>query len=257
MTTVISFVSQKGGVGKTTSAVNLATAFAFGEYKVLLIDLDPQSSVRFSFGVKNPVDLGTKELFLKPDLPLQRLIRRTDQENMHFIFSNQMTLHEEQLISHVAEDDGFLRRRLEEAYLTYDFILIDAPAATGPLSLNAVCAADLNILPLQCESLAVKSLKRFLVSFNELQKKLPHRELKIAGILLTMFDKDLEIHKKVAQQINKALGGSVFKTVIPKNAQITESSALGRSVITYDLKSEGSSAYIRLMDELIDKFRLR
>jgi len=96
-----------------------------------------------------------------------------------------------------------------------------------------------------------------LVSFNELQKKLPHRELKIAGILLTMFDKDLEIHKKVAQQINKALGGSVFKTVIPKNAQITESSALGRSVITYDLKSEGSSAYIRLMDELIDKFRLR
>lgn len=257
MTTVISFVSQKGGVGKTTSAVNLATAMAFGGYKVLLLDLDPQSSVRFSFGVKNAVDQGTKELFLKPDLPLQKLIRRTDQENMHFIFSNIQSLAEESLISHTAEDENFLADRLSAANLTYDFILLDAPASTGPLSLNAVCAADLNILPLQCESLAVKSLKRFLVGFNELQKKLPQRELRIAGILLTMFDKELEIHRKVAQQINKALGPSVFKTVIPKNAQITEASALGRSVVTYDLKSAGANAYIKLMDELLDKFGLR
>ncbi|MDT8447941.1 MAG: ParA family protein [bacterium] len=257
MTSVISFVSQKGGVGKTTSAVNLATAFAFGGYRVLLIDLDPQSSVRYSFGVKNAIDQGTKELYLKPNVALQKLIRRTDQENMHFIFSNIQTLAEEQKVSHVAEDDNFLARRIEEAKLNYDFIFLDAPAATGPLTLNALCASDLNVLPLQCEALAVKSLKRFLVGFNELQKKIPQKELRIAGILLTMYDKELEIHRKVAQQINKALGSSVFKTVIPKNGQITESSALGRSVITYDLKSQGATAYIRLMDELIDKFGLR
>jgi len=257
MTTTISFVSQKGGVGKTTSAVNLATALAFGGYKVLMIDLDPQSSVRFSFGVKNQIKAGTKDLFLSPNTAVQKFILRTDQENMHFIFSDPMTLEDEKKVSHVAEDEDFLRKRLLAADLTYDFIILDAPAATGPLTLNAISAADLNILPLQCESLAVKSLKRFLVGFNELQKKRPHRELRIAGILLTMFDESLTVHRKVAQQINKALGASVFKTVIPKSAQITEASALGRSVITYDLSCEGAATYVRLMDELIDKFSLR
>jgi len=257
MTTTISFVSQKGGVGKTTSAVNLSTALAFGGYKVLLIDLDPQSSVRYSFGVKNQIKAGTKKLFLDSNISVQKFILRTDQENMHFIFSDTMTLEEEKQMGHVAEDDDFLRKRLLDAKLDYDFIVIDAPASTGPLTLNAVCAADLNILPLQCESLAVKSLKRFLVGFNELQKKLPHRKLRIAGILLTMYDQSLTIHQKVAQQINKALGPSVFKTVIPKSPEITEASALGRSVITYDLNCEGAATYVRLMDELIDKFSLR
>ncbi|OGG96751.1 MAG: hypothetical protein A2508_06860 [Candidatus Lambdaproteobacteria bacterium RIFOXYD12_FULL_49_8] len=257
MSKVISFVSQKGGVGKTTSAVNLATAFAFGGYKVLLLDLDPQSSIRYSFGIKSVIDQGSREIFTSPNMALQKMVRRTEQENMHFIFANIATLRDEHRVNEVAQDENFLAKRLAEARFTYDFIILDAPAATGPLTLNAVCAADLNILPLQCESLAVKSLKRFLVGFNELQASRPEKKLKIAGILLTMYDRRMEIHRRIAQQVTQALGKSIFNTVIPKCERITEASALGRSVVTYDLASEGASAYVRLTDELIDKFGLR
>ena len=257
MTTIISFVSQKGGVGKTTSAINLATAFAFGGYKSLLIDLDPQSSIRFSMGVKKEVEEGSRDLFTNTDLPMTKLIRRTDQENLHFIFSNINTLKEEREVYKVAENYSHLYDRIQEELGHYDFIIIDAPASTNDVVLNSIYAADLVVLPLQCENLAVKSLKRFLMSFNELQAKVPDKELRIAGILLTMYDKNMGIHRKVSQQIYKALGDSVFKTIIPRNDSITEASALGKSVITYKLGSVGATAYIRLMDELVDRFQLR
>ena len=257
MTTIISFVSQKGGVGKTTSAINLATAFAFGGYKVLLIDLDPQSSIRFSMGVKKGVTEGARDLFLNPNLPFSRLVRRTDQENLHFIFSNIDTLAQEREVYHAAENKKHLYDRIQNECGAYDFVIIDAPASTNDVTINAIYAADLVILPIQCENLAVKSLKRFLLSFNELQASVPDKELRIAGILLTMYDKDIEIHRKVCQQIYKALSDSVFKTIIPRNKEITEASALGKSVITYKLGSVGATAYIRLMDELVDRFSLR
>lgn len=257
MTTIISFVSQKGGVGKTTSAINLATAFAFGGYKSLLIDLDPQSSVRFSMGVKRDVDEGTTELFTRPEYPITKLIRRTDQENLHFVFSNINSLHQEREVYEAASDYSLLYNKVKNECGAYDFIIIDAPASTNDLVLNAIYAADLVVLPIQCENLAVKSLKRFLMSFNELQKQVPDKELRIAGILLTMYDKNMEIHRKVCQQIYKALSDSVFKTIIPRNDAITEASALGKSVITYKLSSVGATAYIRLMDELVDRFKLR
>lgn len=257
MTTIISFVSQKGGVGKTTSAINLAAAFAIGGYQVLLIDLDPQSSVRFSVGVKKELDQGAYELFMKPQIPIQRLIRRTDLENLHFIFSNIEHLDQEREIYRAASDPTLLSRRLGNDCQNYDFVILDAPASTNDLSLNAVYASDLTMLPLQCESLAVKSLKRFLVSFNELQAQVKDKDLRIAGILLTMYDKNNEVHRRVSKQLYAALGDSVFKTIIPRNESITEASALGKAVITYKLNSVGSTAYIRLMDELVDKFNLR
>ncbi|MDX2471464.1 MAG: ParA family protein [SAR324 cluster bacterium] len=257
MTTIISFVSQKGGVGKTTSATNLASAFAFGGYSVLLIDLDPQSSVRFSVGVKRELDQGTLQLLTEPGTPMQRLIRRTDLENLHFIFSNISTLSAEREAYEATQDPMVLSERISEGAKSYDFVIIDAPASTNNLVLNAIYASDLTILPLQCESLAVKSLKRFLVSFNELQAEVPEKKLRIAGILMTMFDKENEVHRKVSKQIYQALGNSVFKTIIPRNDSITEASALGKSVITHKLNSVGATAYIRLMDELVDKFNLR
>ena len=257
MTTIISFVSQKGGVGKTTSATNLASAFAIGGYSVLLIDLDPQSSVRFSVGVKKELDAGALELVCDPQVPFQRLIRRTDLENLHFIFSNISTLAAEREAYASTQDPMVLSDRIKDNCQSYDFVIIDAPASTNSLVLNAIYASDLTILPLQCESLAVKSLKRFLVSFNELQAEVPEKKLKIAGILMTMFDKENEVHKKVSKQIYQALGNSVFKTIIPRNDSITEASALGKSVITHKLNSVGATAYIRLMDELVDKFNLR
>ena len=257
MTTIISFVSQKGGVGKTTSAVNLATAFAFGGYSVLLVDIDPQSSVKFSMGVKTKVTRGTKELFLERGIPLSDLIHPTEQENLNFIFSNVDSIRSEVKVFKVAEDETFLKNRLAPVMDQYDLIIIDAPASTNNMAVNAIYCSDLIILPLQCESLAIKSLKRFLISFTELQRRLTGKDLKLAGILLTMYDRKIEVHRKVSQQVYRALSDSIFETIIPRNEAIIESSALGKSVITYQLNSIGATAYIRLMNELVDKFNLR
>lgn len=257
MTTIISFVSQKGGVGKTTSAINLATAFAFGGYTSLLVDLDPQSSIRFSVGLNNSVPTGTKELFLNPSIPIKKLVQETDHENLDFIFSNVDTIQTERSVFEVGNDLKFLHKRLSQEKNSYDFVVIDAPASTNNMAINAIYCSDLIIMPLQCESLAIKSLKRFLVAFNELQKKLTDKSLRLAGILLTMYDREIEVHRRISQQVYKALSDSVFQTIIPRNEAIIEASALGKSVITYNLNSIGATAYIRLMNELVDKFTLR
>ncbi|MGK0288916.1 MAG: chromosome partitioning protein [bacterium] len=257
MTTVISFVSQKGGVGKTTSAVNLATTFAIGGYSVLLVDLDPQGSVRFSMGVAKASKVGTKEIFLKPDIPLKDLVQQTrEHENLDFIFSNIDRISEEAAINKVADQRDFLLKRVGEEAQKYDIVIFDAPASTNNLAIQAIYASDLIILPLQCESLAIKSLKRFLFSFNELQSQLKDKELRLAGILLTMYDRSIDIHRKVSQQIYHALSDAVFDTIIPRNDAIVEASALGKSVVTYKLNSVGATAYIRLMNEIVDKFSI-
>ena len=257
MTSIISFVSQKGGVGKTTSAINLATAFAFGGYSVLLIDLDPQSSIRFSMGLNQRIPVGTREMFLDPSVPISQLVQDTDHENMDFIFSNVDTIKSEQAVFNAGKESRFLKNRIDESDQDYDFVIVDAPASTNAMAINAIYCSDLIILPLQCESLAIKSLKRFLVAFNELQSQLTDRTLRLAGILLTMYDREMEVHRKISQQIYKALSDSVFETIIPRNEAIIEASALGKSVITYKLNSIGATAYIRLMNELVDKFSLR
>jgi chromosome partitioning protein len=257
MSTIISFVSQKGGVGKTTSAVNLATAFAFGGYSVLLVDLDPQSSVKFSMGIKKRISLGTKELFLDLDIPLVDLIQQTEQDNLSFVFSNIDSIRSEKKVFKLATDETILQKRLRPILDQYDFIILDAPASTNNMAVNAIYCSDLIMLPLQCESLAIKSLKRFLLSFTELQQRLTGKDLRLAGILLTMYDRDIEVHRKVSQQVYKALSDSIFETIIPRNEAIIEASALGKSVITYQLSSIGATAYIRLMNELVDKFSLR
>jgi chromosome partitioning protein len=257
MSTIISFVSQKGGVGKTTSAVNLATAFAFGGYSVLLVDLDPQSSVKFSMGIKKRISLGTKELFLELDVPISDLTEQTEQDNLSFIFSNIESIRSEKKVFKLASDETVLQKRLQPILNQYDFIILDAPASTNNMAVNAIYCSDLIVLPLQCESLAIKSLKRFLISFTELQQRLTGKDLRLAGILLTMYDRDIEVHRKVSQQVYKALSDSIFDTIIPRNEAIIEASALGKSVITYQLNSIGATAYIRLMNELVDKFSLR
>ncbi len=257
MTTIISFVSQKGGVGKTTSAINLATAFAFGGYSVLLLDLDPQSSVRFSLGINQAVSKGTKELFLDPDAPISSIVQTTEQDNLDFIFSNLETLQSERAVFDVGQNSKYLLERINNDSCDYDFVVVDAPSSTNNMAINAIFCSDLIILPLQCENLAIKSLKRFLISFHELQRQLGEKKLRLAGILLTMYDREIDIHRRISQQIYRALSDSVFETIIPRNEAIIEASALGKSVITYQLNSIGATAYIKLMNELVDKFSLR
>jgi chromosome partitioning protein len=257
MPTSIVFSSEKGGVGKTTSAVNLAMAFAIGGYRVLLIDMDPQGSVRFSFGVKEVPKVGTRQLLTDPALPLKRLVQKSESApGLDYIFANFDNLHQElEATGHIAGPTVLKQRLAAEAH-GYDFIILDAPASNSILALNAITAADLVVLPLQCESLAIKSLKRFLVAFKELQIQY-NPDLRIAGVLLTMYDRSLEVHRRICRQMYETLYDSVFTTIIPKAREITESSALGQSVITYRVNTVGATAYIRLAKEILDRFNLR
>ena len=256
MTATIVFSSQKGGVGKTTSAVNLAMAFAVGGYRVLLVDLDPHGSVRYSFGIKEPARQGTRELLMEPAFQLRDLVISADGQGLDYILSNIETLKSEQELVGKIEGLDTLKRRLDAEAQDYDFILLDAPASTGLLALNAMTAADYVILPLQCESLAIKSLKRFLLSFRELQ--MTHNpDLRIAGILMTMYNRHLDVHRKICRQMYETLFDSVFTTIIPQAKEIAESSATGQSVLTYNVNSIGATAYIRLAKEILDRFGLR
>ena len=253
MATTIVFSSQKGGVGKTTSAVNLATAFAIGGYRVLVVDMDPQGSVRHSFGHKQPVAIGTRQLLAEPSVPLDEIMVSADSQGIDIVFSNIETLGQEQELGRMIQGPEALKKRLDAEGGEYDFVILDAPASTGILTMNALVAADLVILPLQCESLAVKSLKRFLMSFREVQR-MYSPNLRIAGVLLTMFDRDVPVHRKVCRQLYDTLTDSVFSTIIPKSKDITEASALGQSVITYNVSSIGATAYIRLAKEILDRY---
>jgi chromosome partitioning protein len=257
MPTTIVFTSEKGGVGKTTSAVNLAMALAVGGYRVLLVDMDPQGSVRFSFGIRDAIRAGTRQLLLNPELPLSRLVQRGDGFlGLDYLFANFDTLKQETDLVARLVSPLVLKQRLATEAGAYDFVVLDAPASNSILALNAITAADLVILPLQCESLAIKSLKRFLVSFKELQMR-HNPDLRIAGILLTMYDRSLEVHRRICRQMYETLHDSVFTTIIPKGREITEASALGQSVITYKVNSVGATAYIRLAKEILDRFNLR
>ncbi len=257
MTTVISFASQKGGVGKTTSAINLSTAFSVGGYRVLMIDLDPQDSVRASFGITTPSTHGTRELYCDPAATLEELCTKTHHENLDFIVSNISLMAHEQEVTQVAADQKYLKHWLQkELKGKYDFVVIDCPPSMGTLSINALVASDLVIIPLQCEALAMQSLKRFLRTFRELQAQIDSN-LRIAGILLTMYDRGVEVHRVISQQVYQYLQNSVFQTIIPRCGNIIESSAVGKSVIGRKVSSVGSTAYIRLANEILDRFNLR
>lgn len=251
---VLSFVSQKGGVGKTTSAINLAVAFAMSGSKVLLLDLDPQSSVRYSFGIEN-VKAGSKEWILGVNEQLDSIVIKTKEHaNLDFLVSNINSLTDEKEISRRLVAHDYLSGLLDSTALEYDIVIIDAPASTGNLSINAMIASDLIIMPLQCENLAIKSLKRFLASFHELQSNFKDRELRLGGILITRFNHNSEIHQKIAHQLYSNLSNVVFQSIIPDTEDVIKASALGQSVISFKLSSIASTAYIRLMQELKSKF---
>lgn len=257
MTTIITLASQKGGVGKTTSAVNMAMAFAVGGYRVLLIDLDPQGSVRTSFGIMETAQHGVLEVFQNPRVETSQLITPTRYRHIDLILSNLPRLAQEQQVYVTAADPYYLKRWIAlQVPLTYDFVILDAPAAINPLSINAMVASDLIVVPLQCEVLAVRSLKRFLVAFQDLQDQV-RLDLRIAGILLTMYDSNLEIHRVVYRQVQQVLQDSIFQTVIPKCPHILEASAMGMTVIHQDIKAIGSTAYIRFANELVSRFHLK
>jgi chromosome partitioning protein len=247
---VIAIASQKGGVGKTTTAVNLSAALALLGKKTLLIDMDPQGGVAASFGLSRyDVHGGVLEIFTE-DMPIEQTIHSTEIDDLYLIPCNIWSDEEEKrrLIGSAAESK--LRAVLRPVREGFDFIIIDCPPALGNLTYNALIAADSIIVPIQCEYYALKALGRFLKLTRTIKEEY-NPALRYRGFLLTMVDMRNNLTKRVIEKVKYTLKGMVFETMIPRNVRLAEVPYYGRPVMLFDRNSKGAKSYMRLAEEVL------
>lgn len=254
MSRIFAVANQKGGVGKTTTAVNLATCFALAGQKVLVVDFDPQGQATSGLGLekKNLPRTIYSSLFTL-NSPAE-LIQETGIQNLRIIPANIDLAGAEIELVEVPQREGRLRRILENVRKRFDFILIDCPPSLGILTVNALVAADSIIIPVQCEYYALEGLSQLVTSINLVQAGLnPH--LSIEGVVLTMSDIRINLSQQVINEVRDFFQDKVFRTVIPRNVRLAEAPSFGQSIIQYDIRSTGAEAYTRLAREILNRYQ--
>ncbi len=247
---VIAVVNQKGGVGKTTTAVNLSACIGTLKKKVLLIDFDPQGNATSGTGVeKDNISHSIYDVLIN-DCPIQEAIVETKVKNLFVCPSNiDLAGAEVELVS-VKNRTELLKNAINPVRDAYDFIILDCPPSLGLLTLNAFSAADSLLVPIQCEYYALEGLSMLTKSVMSLKKEL-NPKLTFEGVLLTMFDSRTNLSNQVAEEVNKYFPDCVFKTVIPRNVRLSEAPGYGEPIITYDKFSKGAKSYLKLAKEVI------
>ena len=249
---IIAIANQKGGVGKTTTSINLAASLGVLEKKVLLIDADPQANASSGLGIDvESVDIGTYQL-LEHSNTAHEAIVTTDTPNLDVIPSPiDLVALAIALIDKEARE-YMLKKALLEIKDDYDYILIDCAPSLGLLTLNALTAADAVIIPIQCEYFALEGLGKLLNTIKSVQK-IHNPELDIEGLLLTMYDSRLRLSNQVVEEVQKHFNDMVFKTIIQRNVRLSEAPSYGESIINYDASSKGASNYLSLAKEMINR----
>jgi len=249
---IIAISNQKGGVGKTTTTVNLAASLGVLEKKVLLIDADPQANATSGLGIDvDSVEIGTYQL-LEHTKSAKETIIPTDSPNLDLIPSHIDLVAIE--IELVDKDDReyMMKKAITALKNDYDYILIDCAPSLGLLTLNALTAADSVIIPIQCEYFALEGLGKLLNTIKSVQK-IHNPDLDIEGLLLTMFDSRLRLSNQVVEEVRKHFSNMVFDTIIQRNVRLSEAPSYGESIIKYDASSKGATNYLNMANELLKK----
>ena len=247
---IISVANQKGGVGKTTTTVNLSTILAKKGKKVLLIDTDPQGNATSGLGVSKDVELSVYDILIG-DTEFDETLQETAIKNLKVCPSNiSLAGAEVQLVSMMSREQR-LKTKLDKIKDQYDYILIDCPPSLGLVTLNAFTASDSVLIPVQCEYFALEGLGQLLNTVNLVKKHL-NKNLEIEGALLTMYDARTNLSNQVVKEVKKYFEDKVYKTVIPRNVRLAEAPSYGLPINLYDKRSSGAEAYRMLADEVIE-----
>ena len=246
----IACANQKGGVGKTTTVVNLASYLALAGERVLVVDLDPQGNATTGLGINKADQKATIYNVLLDGLPLEQAMVPTELAALTLVPSEMDLVGAEIELVGTTERERRLKAAIDPARDHYDFIVIDCPPSLGLLTLNALTAADSVLIPLQCEYYAMEGLAQLIRTVNMVRERLDPT-LAVEGILFTMFDGRTSLAAQVKSEVHQHLGGQTFATVIPRNVRLTEAPSHGRPVFLYDLKSSGAIAYLELTKEVL------
>jgi chromosome partitioning protein len=252
---VVSIANQKGGVGKTTTSVNLATVLALKGKKVLMIDADPQGNATSGLGSNKEQELSTYDLLIDDEVKAEDIIVKSQVKRLDLIPSNINLAGAEIQLTALISREYRMKNKIDEVKDNYDFIIIDCPPSLGLITLNALTASDSILIPVQCEYFALEGLGELIKTIN-IVKMSTNKSLTIEGALLTMYDARTNLSNQVVTEVTKYFGTKVYKSVIPRNVKLSEAPSYGVPITLYDPRSKGAKSYEKFAKEFIVNNRI-